>query len=400
MVKGENVFVFVVCGDRQYTDSLSLAIQSLKKKSRSRILVVTDSRRNQDMISGAEVMDVETPSELNHHQASVFLKTSVNRYVRNDHGLCCYLDSDIITSGDLPDDVFSHYRGIIGFAEDHLSLDLFSPYAVQCNCLNESRSKESLLHQAQNGYAEIQNSWHSFTDQSGGRDLQAIIAETRRLWMKNAAYLGLYMLKLNLPMFRKAPLKAYYFDKKENAWYDPEGRKILYPLIPYYEYIHQKTGFSYDKKGCFWFDGSRQDVCIPCCHHLHQQIEKESGIKIRPADWQHWNGGMFVFSKDSDDFLDSWHDSTMRIFKDPAWRTRDQGTLAMTAWKFGLQKTRLIPSVFNYIVDSGKAGLVWGERGVSRDHGKTWDRPQMMHIYHRFGDESWDFWQFIKQNYL
>jgi hypothetical protein len=48
-------------------------------------------------------------------------------------------------------------------------------------------------------------------------------------------------------------------------------------------------------------------------------------------DWQHWNGGVFLFDDSSVEFLSSWHEKTvMRIFDLPNWKTRDQGTLIAT----------------------------------------------------------------------
>ena len=59
---------------------------------------------------------------------------------------------------------------------------------------------------------------------------------------------------------------------------------------------------------------------------------------------------MFVFDKSSIAFLNTWHDYTMEIFNDPEWKTRDQGTLIATAWKFGLQYHQTLPIGYNFLI--------------------------------------------------
>ena len=71
-------------------------------------------------------------------------------------------------------------------------------------------------------------------------------------------------------------------------------------------------------------------------------------------DWTLWNGGVFLFDEASEPFFDAWHAMTRRTMADPYWRTRDQGTLAAAAWKFGLQDQPVLPQRFNFIVDCMK----------------------------------------------
>ena len=98
-----------------------------------------------------------------------------------------------------------------------------------------------------------------------------------------------------------------------------------------------------------------------CCDHLREAIAAKFGIVVADPEWQHWNGGVFVFDAQSLDFLKAWHDFTKAILEDPQWKTRDQGTLAATAWKFGLQDQPTLPAKFNTIVD-GMRGLLDHER--------------------------------------
>ncbi len=92
------------------------------------------------------------------------------------------------------------------------------------------------------------------------------------------------------------------------------------------------------------------------CDHLREAIESKFGIQVADPDFQHWNGGVFVFDAQSTEFLDTWHRFTLEIMNDPAWKTRDQGTLIATVWHHGLQNLPTLPRRFNTIVD-GMKGL-------------------------------------------
>lgn len=87
------------------------------------------------------------------------------------------------------------------------------------------------------------------------------------------------------------------------------------------------------------------------CNHLRHAIAEKFGIEVSEPNWQHWNGGVFVFDRDSTGFLDTWHNLTRSAFGDPYWKTRDQGTLVATAWRHGLERQPTLDRRYNYIVD-------------------------------------------------
>lgn len=91
------------------------------------------------------------------------------------------------------------------------------------------------------------------------------------------------------------------------------------------------------------------------CEHLRSAILRKFHLSIPMGNWRLWNGGVFLFDHDSQEFLESWHKATLSIFDDPYWRTRDQGTLAATVWKSGLQTHAPLDGRFNFIVDR-----MWG----------------------------------------
>lgn len=133
-------FVFVVCGPASHVLTLRTALEHLRPVTAAEIWVLTDSRRNEVPIDTAgvdHVADVATPSELDDHQASIWLKTSVHRHL--PPGEWCYLDSDIIATGPGVEGVFAERRGPVAFASDvtvrENSVDRFSPWAMTCPCL-------------------------------------------------------------------------------------------------------------------------------------------------------------------------------------------------------------------------------------------------------------------------
>jgi hypothetical protein len=87
------------------------------------------------------------------------------------------------------------------------------------------------------------------------------------------------------------------------------------------------------------------------CNHLLESILCDFAVDVGLCDWILWNGGVFLFGHESADFFRVWHNFTRQIFANSFWRARDQGTLAATIWKLGLQDQPTLPRLFNFIVD-------------------------------------------------
>lgn len=140
------------------------------------------------------------------------------------------------------------------------------------------------------------------------------------------------------------------------------------------------------------------------CDHLRAAIESKFGIEISEPNWQHWNGGVFLFDCESTDFLDTWHRYTRAIFDDPDWRTRDQGSLIAAVWKQGLQYQPVLPRAFNYIVDAMHGVPVakrpslpvenyYIDRGYSLDRNSELPRPHFLHFINgSMGARGWRNW--------
>ncbi len=87
------------------------------------------------------------------------------------------------------------------------------------------------------------------------------------------------------------------------------------------------------------------------CGHLREAIEHHFGIFVPEGRWQMWNGGVFLYDRHSVDFLSRWNELTLKAFTLPYWRTRDQGTLAATAWELGCARQSPLPGIYNFLVD-------------------------------------------------
>ncbi len=258
----QNSFVYAVCGPEKHLRTLELSLSYLRSRTRNRIIVVTDTRRNLRSIRHDAIIDVKTPAELDDHQASIYLKTRLPRLLDLRHNYC-YLDSDVLAVGAGVDTIFEHAYGPVTFAQDlpimENNVNRFSPWALNCAC----------------------------------------------------------------------------------------------------------TGMG---------DTSS-------CTHLVEAIERKYGISV-PGDWVHWNGGVFLFGRDSIRFMDTWHELTMEIFSDPYWKTRDQATLIVTAWKLGVQDQKCLPHQYNFIADLGNYDLCFHKKhGYALHESLPPIHPCFLHLY-------------------
>ena len=122
-------YVFVVCGAAEHINTLHFSLKALKKVSQCPILVLTDTRRNEIPVEHTDVIDIKTPDHYTHHQASIFLKTGVHKFLPKG-GSYCYLDTDVVAINTNADDIFDQKKGVITFSTDHCKVRKFSPYAV------------------------------------------------------------------------------------------------------------------------------------------------------------------------------------------------------------------------------------------------------------------------------
>ncbi len=394
-ITSENRFVFVACGDDVHIETLHFSLRYLKHFSSCEVLVVTDLRRNNLAIDHSNIIDIETPAELNNHEASIYLKTSLHKIVDLEHNYC-YLDTDVVAIREGVDKIFSHQTGPISFAPDHCNLNKFSPYAVNCGCLDEALEKQKLLEDLQQKYIpHIDLDRPEIKDKS--RELKGIFKDVYGNPFSNLPLIAKSLLvKYVLPVRYFHLTDKFRYDKVEHVWLDDENNIILYDSLKYFRIIEKNSDLKFNVVTRQWLDENGRKIYDTECNHLAENINKKFGVEIKKTNWRHWNGGVFLFNKDSVQFMDSWHSNTMDILKDSQWKTRDQGTLALTVWKFKLQNQKRLDCEFNFIADYNDYSLNFDpERGYSNQSLKTAIHPYFLHIYHEFGTKGWSVWDSV-----
>jgi hypothetical protein len=149
-----------------------------------------------------------------------------------------------------------------------------------------------------------------------------------------------------------------------------------------------------------WIDKKKRIIQpeLHHCSHLRDHLRETYHINI-PADFQHWNGGVFLFSKHSKEFMDYWHKITFEeSFKGKIKHYDDQASLVVSAFKFNVQDKINLPVKFNYIADYNSKSTKWSpERGYTYNSFKSTFKPAFIHVYHHWGDQAWDIWQSLLQ---
>jgi hypothetical protein len=381
---GRKKFVFVVCGGREHIDTIHVSLRYLRYFSKNEIIVVTDSSRNEIPIEHDNIVDVTTPTDFNHHQASIYLKTSLHRQLPSEN-FYCYLDTDVLAVTSQVDSIFEHYHAPITFGSDHCVLDEFSPVAVSCNCLKEYNDRVSLLKKAITECEALRIDYDNTLN-----DINTRVEASKK---DKGTYL-LERIKYNLPSAFYYFDKTYKLHKKDQIWYKT-GKPVIHQDVA--RCVEEKSGLVWEPLTQKWLTPTGDDANELKCTHLHEALKAKFQIDITNPEWQHWNGGVFLFDTHSHAFLDWWHSSTMLIFEDKSWKTRDQGTLAATVWKFGLQNHPKLEMRYNFIADYYNLRMEYLGNLEFTTTGANKIIPYFLHIYHHFGDESWKVWRDVME---
>jgi len=390
-----NKFVFVVCGAREHIDTLHFSIGALKKFSRNEIIVVTDSTRNEIPISHDIVVDIKTSEHFNHHQASIYLKTGLNKFLEKGNNYC-YLDTDVVALDGKVDEIFDKYKAPITFCTDHCVLEEFSPSAIKCGCFEayEIDSKKSKYY------------LDDFNDNilPGLLYIDKCLEEIEKLVAESKVSKWNYRwhkLKYLMPGRYYHLNDRYKMDKEKGLWYDAKGTLMQYEYDAKNasHYISKQTGFTYDQTEKKWYRADGSSLTRLSCTHLEEKLKEKFNINISSPTWRHWNGGVFLFNDESADFLDFWHNATMAIFADKDWKTRDQGTLIATVWKFGLMDHVTLPISFNLIADFNNDTIEYlGDLTFNIGTERKTIKPHFIHVYHHWGDTEWKVWRDVEKH--
>ncbi len=391
-----NIFVFVVCGNRNHIDTLHYSLLALKRVSKNEIIVITDASRNEIPVVHENHIDVATPKELSHHQASIYLKTSLHKFLPSGNNYC-YLDTDVVAVNEKVDLIFNHFATPITFAPDHCVLDEFSPSAINCNCSAEFVTWQKELKQLFHEYKDLIRQPRV---PENFEKKQKLLQRLEKIKKSKWGYRFL-SLKFNLARNTFRLDADTFLDKKKHYWHDKEGKPVLYEnevQFLFEETIERKSSFRCDRTDFKTWTIGGKNVFDCRCNHLNEAIKETFAIELSDAQWQHWNGGVFLFNDNSREFLNEWHHKTLKIFSLPYWKTRDQGTLIATAWQFGLQHHPTLPIQFNLIADYQNLNIQHkGELRFAIKNVPGEIHPNLIHIYHHWGDKLWNVWQAVEK---
>jgi hypothetical protein len=438
-------YVFVACGAAIHIELLHKAIRLLRKQSEQPIVVVTDNRRNEQPIQHDTVLQIDTPPDFTHAEAAIFLKTGLGKWLSpKGEDVFCYLDTDVFAVSEATDLIFKHFVPPITFARDHSDLYHFSPDAIYDPATEKRLQNIRALTQLYKTAHELDNAQkqqHSVQVElirkakahfNRKRPLHAHhaedfqqLSEKLKIWSAKLAFSGLKSLHRVLwrlfhsvqpaekassferihQLLFQAPFDfktfaflqtGLLFDKQRMAWFSPEGKLILEENFVH-DYISKDGRFLWDATAGYWRDRDGQMVDWPGSDLLRTHIKTDFGVDITQTSWNHWNGGVFLFAQASLPFLQQWHEWTTRIFQDPNWKTRDQGTLAAVVWDRQLDDHPTLPIEYNFIADYYVERYKYlGGFTFESSSGKT-IRPNLIHIFHEAGNPSWELWNDIEQ---
>ncbi len=448
----ENRYVFVVCGDDEHIHTLNYSIRFLKHFSKLSIIVVTDTSRNQINIAHEEVVDIKTPTHFNHHQASIYLKTGLHRFLDMAHQYC-YLDTDIIAINAAVDSIFDYFKAPITFSTDHCKMSDFSESAVRFilpekfekrrqhfeRKLKKYQAKyyreEARLQVEQEKIESLQKEWEVYyAENQKSNQLGKRLPNEKYLQRKLS--LARFILKKHLKANGKSTIFSsllkyvVYYDKEGRAWRTNKKNEIIFHHhlsfkdyflsagylwnsqtkqwndaqgnslvnnMPYHQTLAKETGFVWNEEAFKWTDPQLDHYLKSKPQELRRLIKEKFKVEVEKNNWQHWNGGVFLFNKTSTSFLENWHQWTMEIFKDEKWYTRDQGTLIATAWKFNLGAHPTLPIEYNFIADYFHPTMHYkGKFTFDVNEKRKNIQPHFLHVYHHFGDQDWLLWQDIE----
>lgn len=393
-----NGFVYVVCGGVDHIETLNLSLKFLNYYSKFPIWVITDSQRNEIAIEHDNIIDIDAPIHLNNHQASIYLKTSIHKYLDfSKNNIYCYIDSDVVAINMGINDIFEKFASPITFAKDHCLINEFSPYSINCHCLSDQirRNKK---------YAEVNLFFkHLFGEKYNENCLDKIVLEKefdkiKTHYFKNLFTIIIYLMNRYIIPQKFFKFKDFFFDKKKYYWYNKSNEIFHFDNRHFEKSLQESTGIYFDKKSAVWKDNTGEIISpqVPNCNHLTEYISRVYNLQI-PNNWQHWNGGVFLFKKESKLFLDYWHEITMEEFNNPYTKTRDQGTLAVSVWKFGLQNTNTLSKEYNFIAEFDNKNIEHSQdKGFTDDGYKSTFNPCFLHIYHEWGHLGWSIWDYVE----
>ena len=393
--KSENIFVFVVCGENKHIDKLQFSLKYLQYYSNNKVLIITDLSRNDLKIEFDNIINIKTPENLNNHQASIWLKTSLHKILPKGN-LYCYIDSDVIAVNKNCNNIFNEFVSPITFAKDHSNLQEFSAFALNCSCLD---NKQNDLKSFEENVASVIKSKNFPPDYNNVNIIKlfGLFDEIQKHPLKNLLPI-LRMLLCYIGI--KIKIKDQIILNKKEKAFIIGNENYKYPsLYLYKKKIHKETNYKFNIFKWNWVKSDKTEFSLGHCNHLKEAIKTKFKIHITDANWNHWNGGVFLFNDESYSFMEDWHCMTNEIFKDQYWKTRDQGTLIAAVWKNNLNNHKYLPEIYNFLTnykDPTVSAII--KNNIILAHTKNNKiTPNFIHVYNEFYKKGWDIWDCIEK---
>jgi hypothetical protein len=387
----DRAYVFVVCGAAAHIETLHFSLEFLKLRTALPIYVVTDASRNEVQIAHDLVIDVQTPSIYTDHQAAIYLKTGVHRFLPTGKRYV-YLDTDILAISTDIDAVFDQFTSPIIFAPDHCVVEDFSAYAVNCSCLERWQQDWQRYHTAFEALDQNKNLQLSSSQEQEKQALQDLFFALKTKPIQRIISALRYLIT---PRYFQLN-QRFVFDKKRRVWQTNSGAILLHETPN--KAIAKQAKLKYNSLLRTWKTGSGKPLWEAKCTHLQDALQQKFSCPTIPKRWQHWNGGLFIFEDQSKAFLDRWHEWSVALFDDPKFKTRDQGTLIATVWSLGLQDQATLHPKWNFLLDyhSQEIRFAAADGQFSLKNGPYFS-PVFVHVYHHWNDQNWHLWRWLTE---
>lgn len=294
-------YVLVVCGDDWYIEQLNFSIKLLQKFTSKDIIVVTDTARNKVAINHSKVLDIRTDERYDHHEASIYLKTSLHQQLEPGPTYC-YLDTDVVAVREGVDSIFGHRKGVINFAPDVTRLRRFSNYAVNCKCLEKNQQKLEYL----NGFIAKWDTNRGIDDKDMYQKYQKV-QDIKQEYYETLAKLRSERVALLL-LIKAWEDNHQITDQKllddrkrlEKYLYEPEYQSFTRNPKAFLEkkWVLKKD-YGHDERTNIWYDKEGQ-ILIDKENEFDNFFSKR-GYEWRPEkeEWAKRGGGIIIFTFDN-----------------------------------------------------------------------------------------------------
>jgi hypothetical protein len=365
----DKAFVYSVVGKGKHSARVDNSVRLLQSMTNKEIYVVAGKDRHNVSSSGNKI-EVALPKDLDDHEASIWLKTSLNKYLPTGKRYA-YLDSDVLPVHN-PDAIFEQFKDPIMFARDQATIDRFSPYAVSCGCLKDKIDQQLALQEQIDQFANYSKSILPkdvlFEKQ---KRLKRLLSDEMifQKWLR--------FIRFNLARKKYHLSGEFYFDKEKSIWYDNDEEIILYHEPN--QHIQQHSPYTHDDQTNRWLNAKHEDIHDVQCSHLRESLLNKFDVAADGKELL-WNGGIFLFDEGSNDFMNTWHQIVCDILSDHRWRTRDQAALYITSRKFNLDPAENhLEKKWNWLItENTELDLLMNEKV----------KPHFVHLMHPMIDDQ------------